>query len=310
MIKNNYLVIGATLALLGMNTSSAASSAQNQNDETNTSRSYYSWGGWGYPDEDDDIIWGYEKSNGPDKWAELDPAFKLCGTGMTQSPIDISPGEPSEVVRQDLPDVLFNYGSTPIDLLNTGRHIELQYEPGSFIDVSGHQYDLNQVHFHSLSEHTVGQGAHFPMEMHLAHEDAAGKLVVVTVFIREGEENQALKQAWHFLPLYQDQAISLPFLVNIADALPTDRRTYRYKGSFTTPPCAEGVKWIIFREPIEMSRQQIGIFRKIQKLSCCFNNNRPTQPLYGRTVVFDTTTDTTGTTDSVQQSTAQEEILE
>lgn len=32
---------------------------------------------------------------------------------------------------------------------------------------------------------------------------------------------------------------------------------YTYDGSLTTPPLAECVKWIVFREPLEVSKAQV-----------------------------------------------------
>ena len=58
--------------------------------------------------------------------------------------------------------------------------------------------------------------------------------------------------------------------------------TYRYEGSLTTPPCSEGVKWLVMTTPIEMSPEQVAQFRAI-----LHGNNRPVQPLNGRTVATD-----------------------
>ncbi len=59
-----------------------------------------------------------------------------------------------------------------------------------------------------------------------------------------------------------------------------ERATYRYDGSLTTPPCSEGVKWVVFTTPIRLSAKQVGMFREILK-----GNNRPAQPLNNRAVV-------------------------
>lgn len=241
-------------------------------------------------DEENEIIWGYKKSNGPDKWAELDPEFHLCADGLEQAPIDI---DSANVTSEDLPDIKFFYESTPVHILNNGRTVEVEYEPGSFIELGGESYELKQFHFHSISEHTVSLGAHFPIEMHLVHvntnPDSETPVAVVTAFIREGEENETLRETWYYLPPHEGYEYTLPFDINIEEALPTDRRTYRYKGSFTTPPCTEGVRFLIFKQPIEMSKKQIKHFRKVLRKSCCHNNNRPTQPLNGRQIFFDTT---------------------
>jgi carbonic anhydrase len=70
--------------------------------------------------------------------------------------------------------------------------------------------------------------------------------------------------------------------VDIDHVLPENRATYRYWGSLTTPPCSEGVGWFVYVEPIELSRDQITVFRKI-----FHGNNRPIQPLNDRTLWYD-----------------------
>ena len=51
-------------------------------------------------------------------------------------------------------------------------------------------------------------------------------------------------------------------------------------GSLTTPPCTEEVKWSIFEQPIEMSKEQIIAFQQIFE-----DNHRPVQPLNDREII-------------------------
>ena len=41
-----------------------------------------------------------------------------------------------------------------------------------------------------------------------------------------------------------------PSDMSLTDILPTHIRHYSYSGSLTTPPCTEGVQWVILEEPI------------------------------------------------------------
>ncbi|NDG88332.1 MAG: hypothetical protein EBY15_10370 [Gammaproteobacteria bacterium] len=60
--------------------------------------------------------------------------------------------------------------------------------------------------------------------------------------------------------------------------LPKNRRQFfTYAGSLTTPPCAEGVNFYIFTQPITISSDQLAALKKLYD-----NNNRNTQPLNGR----------------------------
>ena len=67
--------------------------------------------------------------------------------------------------------------------------------------------------------------------------------------------------------------------IDLMNLLPKEMDSFQYNGSLTTPPCSEGVKWVILKEPIEMSKEQIDKFREI-----FYYNNRPVQPLNKREV--------------------------
>jgi carbonic anhydrase len=73
--------------------------------------------------------------------------------------------------------------------------------------------------------------------------------------------------------------------VDVDQLLPSVKTTYCYDGSLTTPPCSEGVKWIILTAPIQLSNQQISAFQKI-----IHHDNRPVQRLNEREVVTDSLT--------------------
>ena len=60
--------------------------------------------------------------------------------------------------------------------------------------------------------------------------------------------------------------------------LPTSRTTWRCRGSLTTPPCTEGVAWVILTEPLSLSAAQIDAFATIIHP----HNFRPVQPLAER----------------------------
>jgi carbonic anhydrase len=73
--------------------------------------------------------------------------------------------------------------------------------------------------------------------------------------------------------------------INAADLLPDDLSFWTYDGSFTTPPCTEGVKWHVLYEPITVSLQQVAAFRSLDFLHHdgeFAGNARPVQPLNGR----------------------------
>jgi carbonic anhydrase len=144
-------------------------------------------------------------------------------------------------------------------------------------------YELKQFHFHTPSEHKVdGQGQ--AMELHLVHMSAEGAIVVIGVLLAEGAENAGLKAVFEAMPVMAGPEQEVTGSVDPNALLPAVRTTYRYMGSLTTPPCTEGVHWVLMTQPAEVSSAQVAAFRTIFALDA-----RPVQPLNGRAVEEDTT---------------------
>jgi len=61
--------------------------------------------------------------------------------------------------------------------------------------------------------------------------------------------------------------------------LPASPNYYTYMGSLTTPPCSEGVLWLVMKQAVAVSQDQINIFSRLYK-----NNARPIQPTAGRLI--------------------------
>lgn len=218
--------------------------------------------------------WGYEAHNGPAVWGQLDPVYQVCSLGGEQSPIDLSCAR-----REKLVPVGFDYRSSPATVENTGHSIQVNPASGNGIVVDGVRYELEQFHFHHAAEHTV-EGVRLPLEMHFVHRTEGGALAVVGVLFREGPENRALATFWDPLPAEAGPPRAVPEPVDVPALLPERRTTWRYRGSLTTPPCTEGVAWIVLTETLTLSASQIEAFAAIFP-----NNYRPVQPLGERVLV-------------------------
>ena len=226
--------------------------------------------------------WDYGTAKGPVAWGSLDAKYSLCSTGRAQSPVDIV----GATRATSGPIVSSTYRPTPLrivhheakaDLVNTGHSIQVNAAGDDTVLVGSDRFALVQFHFHSPSEHTVA-GASFPLEMHLVHRSADGRLAVVGVLIREGAYNTSFEPIWSKLPEIVDREMAHDsVMVNIDALLPDNRTHYRYDGSLTTPPCAEGVKWFVLETPVELSAAQIAALRAVLS-----GNSRPVQPLHGR----------------------------
>lgn len=202
--------------------------------------------------------WGYEGEAGPDHWGD-NPDWALCSTGTEQSPTDIASASPLNPA-----DITFGYDPSQLTIVNNGHTIQVNYDAGSTIEVGGKSYELKQFHFRALSEHTV-DGAHTPMEMHLVHQAEDGQYAVVGVFINSGSNaNSAFEPIWANLPAEAGEPHAIDgVMVNADDLLPVERTYWRYNGSFTTPPCTEGVQWLVLNTDISLSDGQISAFTDI-----------------------------------------------
>lgn len=219
------------------------------------------------------VHWSYEGHEGPAHWGELSKDYQACMAGKKQSPIDISAAETAELAA-----IEFNYTASHIDLINNGHTIQMNYGGDSKITVAGKSYKLLQFHFHSPSEHTIN-GKPADMVAHLVHQAENGQLGVIGVLMNKGADNKTIAALWKHLPTKSGDHKKAKVDINVADLLPADRRYFNYSGSLTTPPCSEGVNWMVLRQPVEVSAEQLAAFNKLFAQSV-----RPVQPLHDRVV--------------------------
>ncbi len=217
--------------------------------------------------------WGYNGPAGPSNWGELSSEFATCQQGKQQSPVDIK-----STTSANLPPIEFNYKYTPFKVINNGHTLQVEYEPGSSIKIGGKRYELLQFHFHAPSEHSI-DGKTYPIEAHLVHKSQDGELAVLGIFMQSGRENSFIQALWSNLPEEQGENQVRGISVNASAMPPVNKSYYNYPGSLTTPPCSEGVNWIVFKTPIEVSPGQIDAFKSIYN-----GNARPVQPLNGRNI--------------------------
>jgi carbonic anhydrase len=221
-----------------------------------------------------DHEWAWDGEAGPLHWADLKPEYATCKTGKEQSPIDIRNPQ-----QAPLPAIRFDYKASPLKIIDNSHTIQVNYAPGSFITVGDHRYQLLQCHFHRPSEERIG-GKTFQMVAHLVHADSDGKLAVVAVLLQKGTANSTIQQIWANLPKSQNKEQEVTGVtINAAGLLPENIAYYTYPGSLTTPPCTEGVNWLILKTPMDISSAQIDTFAKLYP-----HNARPIQPLGSRVV--------------------------
>lgn len=221
------------------------------------------------------VRWSYQgKQDGPAAWHKLDPGFELCAKGQRQSPIDIKDG-----VRLQLDGLKLDYRSFNLRILDTGHTVQVTVPPGSTMTLGTRTFELLQFHFHKPSEERIA-GRVYDMVAHFVHKSKDGRLAVLAVLFAPGPDHPVIQSLWNHLPLEAGRDQEVPGVkVDLNALLPRNRGYFTYIGSLTTPPCTEGVQWVVLKTPVLVSRGQVSIFAKLYAM-----NARPLQPANGRLI--------------------------
>ena len=218
--------------------------------------------------ENEKPLWWYSGTDGPDSW------HKFCSIGESQSPVDIvSP------ISKELSEISFSYVEEPLSLFIAKHTVKASPFRHSFVTIDNVKYELEEIHFHSPSEHLVDSRA-YPLEAHLVHTGEDGGHMILGLFIVEGNAGKDFNpliesfEQFRLTNKYDESLLIDPF-----DFIPSDPAYYSYSGSYTSPPCIEGVNWLIFRDPFQLPGAQIERLRRVVGENC-----RPVQPLNGRVI--------------------------
>lgn len=210
--------------------------------------------------------WTYSGDAGPEHWGGT------CSTGQRQSPIDLK--GPARSMKTE---VVLDYQSGPARIANKGHTIQIDLTKGGDLVLAGERYTLQQFHFHTPSEHAL-EGRRPAMEAHFVHKNAKGDLAVVGVMLEIGAADPMLAPIWTNLPPQPGAPTAIQgVLINARDLMPATEEFFVYSGSLTTPPCSEGVTWLVFNSPMSISPEQASAFERIVGPSA-----RPLQPAKDR----------------------------
>ncbi|XP_034240013.1 carbonic anhydrase 13 [Thrips palmi] len=274
----------------------------------------------------EEMEWGYAESNGPATWHEKYP----LAAGPRQSPVDLSSSTATQEEDSNAKPLHRRYNpQTGCVLGNTGYGWKVQIAGPTtarkddlmfwFSELSGgplaSRYRLEQFHMHwgdcdnEGSEHTV-DGQSYAGELHLVHwncdkynsfGEAASQpdgLAVLGVFLKVGEANKELLKVTDLMSqiTHKGQHVDITGEVDPTNLLPAKSSYWTYLGSLTTPPCNESVIWIVFKEQLTVSQEQLEAMRGLRCYSegeACpcdelkgvlLKNFRPPLPLGNRRV--------------------------
>ncbi|GER33731.1 carbonic anhydrase, partial [Striga asiatica] len=195
------------------------------------------------------IQFTYSGPTGPDKWGSLSPNFSMCVKGKWQSPINIVTSD--VVLNKNLKPLIRSYDPTNVTLVNNKFNVGVRYPDHSgVLTIDNKIYSLKQMHWHAPAEHTI-DGQRFAAELHLVHIAEDGSVSVVAVLFKFGHPDpllakiqKKLNELAYEVKRHEETPITLgPF--HPTEVRKRCHKYYRYVGSFTTPPCTQGVIWNI-----------------------------------------------------------------
>mmetsp|Transcript_12905 Transcript_12905/g.32503 ORF Transcript_12905/g.32503 Transcript_12905/m.32503 type:complete len:375 (+) Transcript_12905:96-1220(+) len=239
--------------------------------------------------------YSYSGSTGPAFWGDLHEDWAMCKNGQYQSPIDILTSEAKDIVDptstitsvkldhfQDVSASISN-AFTNAGFVTFNGHAVVADGPMSFFSHKGIWHKLLQFHFHTPSEHRV-DGALADAEVHFVHQTLTGSLLVLGFLIEQAETTDPWAQGLFANLGTGEGNIQFPmnftqFLANANVNSATGIPFFTYSGSLTTPPCSEGVTWLVFQDRLRFSAADIN---KLQALEG--TNNRPVMPRNGRAI--------------------------
>ncbi|RKP05438.1 alpha carbonic anhydrase [Thamnocephalis sphaerospora] len=206
--------------------------------------------------------WGYDGIYGPAYWGGLDPSFSKCNQGRQQSPINLGQTTDEITYGGDQKPHNLSYAWAPLTKVvaqHNGHTIQVDLpsaaQAANSLTFDGKRYQLVQFHLHAPSEHRLNSRS-FDAELHLVSKAADGQLLVTGILldaVAVGGTN-LLDGIVQKLPIRTGGKIAVPRidLPAILSAVRNLNQRWLYRGSLTTPPCLEGVRWVVAKQTLTL----------------------------------------------------------
>ncbi|KAJ6608841.1 alpha carbonic anhydrase [Mycena sp. CBHHK59/15] len=215
---------------------------------------------------------GYSGTQGPLNWAGLDAANSACRTSKVQSPIvlDDSVGKAKSAPKVEISNV------EEAEFENLGTTLEVVVSGKTTFE--GKEFELKQFHLHTPSEHRIND-EYFPLEMHMVHEGKDGSIAVVAIpfqLTEDGSTTELLTSVIENLsnvtkPGTATKTGRLDF-EPLVEAIET-RPHFLYSGSLTTPPCKEGLTFLVMAEPLALDVKTYNKLKSVIKFNARYSQN-------------------------------------
>lgn len=253
-----------------------------------------------------DFVYDYNQL-GAD-WGSIEGA-EVCGTGTSQSPIDLPTDAPildaSSLIDSGVdadwftvaeenfvittetisnPDV--QVGTHAVKVIYNENNDVLTTTVADWSTGETNNWYLKQFHFHTKSEHTI-DSVQYDLEVHFVHfntddDNWTNALVLGVIFDASQDIADPLLEQFDWTTNPGAPTIEVLDLQGWLNGLDLSSR-WNYQGSLTTPPCNEVVNWNVLTTVLPMSQAQLDTY--ISTMGDGFiGNARETLPLNDRTL--------------------------
>ncbi|KAK7870353.1 hypothetical protein R5R35_000528 [Gryllus longicercus] len=151
---------------------------------------------------------------------------------------------------------------------------------------------FRSLHFHWPSEHYIN-GKRYDLEMHMVHQSEDNRLLVL------GYMFHVCRRASSGMEVV---GASVNRLGSVGSTVPVSQFApqrlmpgrldqcgyFQYNGSLTTPPCTEGVTWLVREEPLCVEQWELDAFNNVTNAegTRMAGNARDLQAINGRTITY------------------------
>ncbi|KAG9257300.1 carbonate dehydratase [Emericellopsis atlantica] len=221
---------------------------------------------------------GYDELHSALEWHSMSPNNTICAMGKNQSPVNIKTGKYDVADGASYKFDIVNYPHGA-EFLNTGHNVQV-FANGS-AEFDGTKYSLAQYHFHTPSEHRIGD-EYYPSEVHFVFQNGSTRPCCYWFMIEiagSGDHiNQPISKSLAKvlqIPSVGDKVTTAALNFGALEQHIRKSDVYHYSGSLTTPPCDEGVKFNVVANPVYIDVKTFRNTKKVVKFNSRYTQNAP-----------------------------------